>query len=101
VDGRGDEVKRITTLNPRFAPTAARIETGCVDAADHTIDDTLMTCDDTSVDHDPAVRDPSRYFMVYEVGDNITVQAGEANPLPQLYYGLNEINAILKRAYCL
>jgi hypothetical protein len=34
---------------------------------------------------DDLVRDPSKYFMVYETGDNTTVAEGEATPL-DLYY---------------
>ena len=30
-------------------------------------------------------RDPSKYFMIYETGDNTTVAEGEATPL-DLYY---------------
>jgi len=55
---------RFTTLDPRYAPTAKSIEEP-------------ISEEDT--------RDPSRYFIVYETGDNSTVQAGEAEPL-NLYY---------------
>jgi hypothetical protein len=79
------QAMRITTLDPRYAPTAATITTGCVDADDPTIDTGVMTCDDTSTEHDADTRDPSRYFMVYETGDNTTVQAGEAEPLNLFY----------------
>jgi hypothetical protein len=34
---------------------------------------------------DTDLRNPSRYFMVYEVGDNSTVEAGEAEPLDLFY----------------
>ena len=76
---------RVTTLDPRYAPTAASIGVGCVDAMDRTIDTGLMTCDDTSSLHDSDLRDPSRYFMVFETGDNSTVQAGEAEPMDLFY----------------
>jgi hypothetical protein len=57
---------RFTTLDPRFAPTAASI-----------VDVNGMPLED--------VRNPSRYFIVYETGDNSTVEVGEAEPL-NLYY---------------
>ena len=77
---------RVTTLDPRYAPTAKTIEAGCVDATDPTIDTGLMTCDDLSAVHDSDLRNPSRYFMVFETGDNSTVAVGEADPM-DLYYG--------------
>ena len=76
---------RITTLDPRYAATAASIEAGCVDGSDPTIDASVMTCDDLSIGNNSDARDPSRYFMVYETGDNTTVQAGEAEPLNLFY----------------
>jgi hypothetical protein len=79
------QAMRITTLDPRYAPTPASIEDGCVDDTDPTIDISVMTCDDLSTDNDSDLRDPSRYFMVYETGDNSTVQAGEAEPLDLFY----------------
>lgn len=78
------QAMRITTLDPRYAPTAASITDGCVDANDPTINTSVMTCDDTSA-MDSDLRDPSRYFMVYETGDNTTVEAGEAEPLDLFY----------------
>ena len=76
---------RVTTLDPRYAPTPASIEEGCFDADDPTMDSTVMTCDDVSTDHDSDLRDPSRYFMVFETGDNTTVSEGEAEPLDLMY----------------
>jgi len=35
------------------------------------------------------LRNPSRYFMVFETGDNTTVEVGEAEPL-DLFYGRAE-----------
>jgi hypothetical protein len=82
---------RITTLDPRYAPTKATITDGCTDAlfVDPTLIEGIFTCDDLSVDYDSDLRDPSRYFMVYETGDNTTVQDGEAEPL-DLYYSRAE-----------
>jgi hypothetical protein len=76
---------RVTTLDPRYAPTAGTITAGCVDVLDPTIDTSIMTCNDMSVSHDSDLRNPSRYFMVYETGDNSTVQAGEAEPMDLFY----------------
>ena len=61
----------ITTLDPRYAPTKATIEEGCTDGlfVDNTVIDGIFTCDDLSEeDLDSDLRDPSRYFMVYETG---------------------------------
>jgi len=83
---------KVTTLDPRYALTPATIEAGCVDGMDPTIDTSVMTCDDlssTETDLDSDLRDPSRYFMVYETGDNSTVAAGEAEP-DDLFYGRAE-----------
>ncbi len=79
---------RVTTLDPRYAPTPGTITTGCVDGLDPTIDTGVMTCDDLS-EFDSDLRDPSRYFMVYETGDNSTVAEGEAEP-EDLFYGRAE-----------
>jgi len=83
---------RITTLDPRFAPSGGprglAIADGCVDSTDPTIDTTVMTCDDTSED-DTDARNPSRYGVVYETGDNNTVVDGEAEPL-DLFYSRGE-----------
>ena len=81
----------ITTLDPRYAPTKATIADGCTDGLflDDTIIDELWTCDDGSETNediaDSDLRDPSRYFIVYETGDNNTVQDGEAEPLDLFY----------------
>jgi len=61
-----------TTLDPRYAPTAATI-----------------TADPFGVGiRDPEgedLRDPSRYFIVYETGDNTTTAEGEPEPLDLFY----------------
>ncbi|MDQ2090859.1 choice-of-anchor O protein [Marimonas arenosa] len=76
---------RVTTLDPRYAPSAAAIDPdACVDDTDLTIDTSVMTCLDPSTGV-AEVRDPSRYFMVFETGDNSTVQVGEAEPLDLFY----------------
>ena len=82
---------RITTLDPRYAPTRGTIADGCTDGlfVDNTIIEGIWTCDDMSVDYDSDLRDASRYFMVFETGDNTTVEVGEAEPL-DLFYGRAE-----------
>jgi len=62
---------RFTTLDPRYAATAPSIT---ADPFDVGVD---LYLED--------VRDPSRYFIVFETGDNTTVEVGEAEPL-DLYY---------------
>lgn len=84
---------RVTTLDPRYAPTGGPrqvsiIEGECVNLEDPTIDGSVMTCvDPRTGESEP--RDPSRYFMVFETGDNSTVEEGEAEPL-DLFYGRGE-----------
>ncbi len=82
---------RITTLDPRYAPTGSpRGETmtdDCTDGlfVDASVIEGIFTCDDLSVDYDSDVRNPSRYFIVFETGDNNTVADGEAEPLDLFY----------------
>ena len=80
----------ITTLDPRYAPTKATIEEGCSDGlfVDNTVIDGIFTCDDLS-EFDSDLRDPSRYFMVFETGDNTTTEVGEAEP-EDLFYSRAE-----------
>ncbi len=61
---------RVTTLDPRYARTAASIT-------------------DLNGVADEDVRDPSRYFIVFETGDNTTVEEGEAEP-EDLFYSRAE-----------
>jgi hypothetical protein len=75
---------KITVLDPRYSPTGGlklypTISTWFIDLYG------LNTYDDTLPYEDDAVRDPSKFFMVYETGDNTTVAEGEATPL-NLYY---------------
>jgi hypothetical protein len=58
---------RLTVLDPRYTPTAGTILT----------DGALLYADDE--------RDPSKYFVTFEVGDNTTVEFGEATPLDMYY----------------
>ncbi len=61
---------KITILDPRYSPTAPAI-----------FSDTLKT----EYRYTDDERDPSKFFVVYETGDNTTVTLGEATPL-NLYY---------------
>lgn len=62
---------RTTTLDPRYTPTAASI------TEDPFGTGYTFTEEDT--------QDPSRYFIVFETGDNTTTAEGEPEPL-DLYY---------------
>lgn len=65
---------KTTVLDPRYAPTGSFDPDG-----DGVLDFKIVYADDDT-------RDPSRYAMVYETGDNATViLGGEATPL-NLYY---------------
>jgi hypothetical protein len=65
-----------TILDPRYAPTAGDI-VAPAEPLDFAIYPNIDPTD---------TREPSRYFIVYETGDNTTVDEGEAEPL-DLYYG--------------
>ena len=65
---------QFTILDPRYAPTGGPTATSVLD------ENGLPTIEPTDV------RDASRYFVVYETGDNTTVTDGEAEPL-DLNYG--------------
>jgi hypothetical protein len=73
---------KVTILDPRYSPT------GGVKLYP-TIRTDWLTTNNISFEglpyEDDAVRDPSKFFMVYETGDNTTVAVGEATPL-DLYY---------------
>ncbi|WP_268117132.1 choice-of-anchor O protein [Methylobacter sp. YRD-M1] len=63
---------RTTTLDPRFAATAESITSDLFGAGIPNIGN-------------EDVRDPSRYFIVYETGDNTTTAYGEPEPLDLFY----------------
>ncbi len=90
---------RTTTLDPRYAPTAPGIGEACESVltevgGDWGLDVSGWLCpvvtDIADLLFDDVNRDPSRYFMVYETGDNSTVDVGEAEPL-DLYYSRAEV----------
>ncbi len=73
---------RITTLDPRYAMTGAPQGVGITaDPFGYGIPE-YTSGEGGSED----VRDPSRYFIVYETGDNTTTAEGEPEPL-DLYHG--------------
>jgi hypothetical protein len=82
---------KTTTLDPRYAPTFTPTWGGIASTCllnlgvEETED---WSCDDGS-DFDSDARNASRFFMVFETGDNNTVQEGEAEPL-DLFYGRGE-----------
>jgi hypothetical protein len=78
---------KVTILDPRYSPPGglkqyATIRTDWLEAnadlINFTSDDVLPYDDDLAID-------PSKYYLVYETGDNTTVTEGEAVPL-NLYY---------------
>ena len=66
---------RITTLDPRFAIT------GSPQGVSNTLDLFGHGVDPYGED----VRDPSRFFIVYETGDNTTAAEGEPEPMDLFY----------------
>ncbi len=68
---------RTTTLDPRYAPTA-----GSITADPFAVGiPGYVSGDGDSED----VRDPSRYFIAFETGDNTTTAEGEPEPLDLFY----------------
>lgn len=77
---------RETILDPRYTPTGGlnlvnevKCYTGTADA------DAWGTCAGDLPYWDDLLRDPSKYFIVFETGDNTTVAEGEAVPLDLFY----------------
>ncbi len=74
---------KITILDPRYSPTGGMklyptIRTDWLETNIGAPSETLPYEDDLA-------RDPSKFFMIYETGDNTTSDIGEATPL-NLYY---------------
>ena len=69
---------QVTILDPRYSPTTRSITAASVSTAS-------LPAGFSAPLYDDDTRDPSRFFMVYETGDNTTVAFGEAEPL-DLYY---------------
>jgi hypothetical protein len=74
---------KVTVLDPRYSPTGGTklypdISTWWLEANGISIEDLLPYDDDL-------MRDPSKFYMIYETGDNTTVAEGEATPLDLFY----------------
>jgi hypothetical protein len=72
---------RTTVLDPRYTPTGTNLGVGMPDARPDWADDWLLF---TPVDPTD-LRNASRYFVVFETGDNTTTAVGEAEPLDLNY----------------
>ena len=66
---------KITILDPRYTPTSGLAQVKIEDLLELGVE----------IEEDDAVRDPSKFFIVYETGDNTTVAEGEAVPLDLFY----------------
>ncbi|MBP6733402.1 MAG: hypothetical protein KAX51_01530 [Chromatiaceae bacterium] len=79
---------KYTILDPRYTPTGTNLGVGMPDAtpAWATGLDWLLFTPVEPTD----IRNPSRFFVVYETGDNTTTAVGEAEPL-DLFYGRAEV----------
>jgi hypothetical protein len=69
---------RETILDPRYSPTTRSITDASVSTAS-------LPAGFIAPLYDDDIRDPARFFMVYETGDNTTVAVGEADPLDLFY----------------
>ena len=78
---------KVTVLDPRYSPTGGTklIPTIRTDWLGANVDLLNFTSDDVLPYPDDAERDLSKFFMVYETGDNTTVAEGEAVPLDLFY----------------
>ena len=75
---------KVTVLDPRYSPTGGTKLIPTIRTDWLTDNGFTFSVDELPYDDDE-VRDPSKFFMVYETGDNTTVAEGEAVPL-DLYY---------------
>ncbi len=74
---------KITILDPRYSPTGGLKMYPTIRTDWLTLNDIAFT--DEIPYEDDAVRDPSKFFMIYETGDNTTSAEGEATPLDLFY----------------
>ena len=77
---------KVTVLDPRFSPTTRTINTAWVTTASLP-EGFIAPCGDAPTadcDYDD-LRDPSRFFLVYETGHSSAYDAGEAPPLDLFY----------------
>jgi hypothetical protein len=71
---------KVTILDPRYSPSGG-LKKWVVEPY---VDEYLDTSEYLIEDYD-LTRDPSKFFMIYETGDNTTVDVGEAVPLDLFY----------------
>ncbi len=78
---------KVTILDPRYSPPGGlkQYSTIRTDWLAAHADEINFTSDDALPYPDDAAIDSSKYYLVYETGDNTTVDVGEAVPL-DLYY---------------
>ena len=79
---------RETVLDPRYSPTGGGnliAEIKCWTAVDGLDVWTASACSDPLPFADDLERDSSKFFLVFETGDNTTVAEGEAVPLDLFY----------------
>jgi hypothetical protein len=74
---------KVTVLDPRYSPTGGTKLYATISSwwLEEYADLLNFESDDTLPYTDDAERDPSKFFMVYETGDNTTVAEGEAVPM--------------------
>ncbi len=78
---------QVTILDPRYSPPGGlkQYTTIRTDWLTANADKLNFTSDDVLPYEDDAAIDPSKYYLVYETGDNTTVAVGEAVPLDLFY----------------
>jgi len=81
---------KVTILDPRYTPTGGWKKLTVKDYVDGYLDtsdyDLVYTEMDGATTHElDSVRDASKYFIVYETGDNTTAAEGEPTPLDLFY----------------
>jgi len=80
---------RMTVLDPRYTPTGGPLKTSYQSLLcyDETLGDwTNCGYDETTVPYPEEIRDPSGYFVTYEVGDNTVVDIDTAAVPMDMYY---------------
>ena len=76
---------KVTILDPRYSPAGGLKQYSKISLDWMTAHEVTGVVTETLPYVDEAAIDPSKYYMVYETGDNTTVAEGEAIPL-NLYY---------------
>ena len=75
----------MTVLDPRYSPTTRSITEASVSTASLPVGFSSGECTGAEGEICDDIRDPSRYFMVYETGLTSAYDAGEAPPLDLFY----------------